>query len=223
MLIDFNNFCHFMNIKSLSFSQVHQACELSRYYFQIHYGQNKANGAANPLSCFFLRDNKEKAQFPAEKTRILDCFQSLLINASFSALNATPSVSILYQVFVYGTLIFLQLSKFWNTFLAKPANTVLYKVNISSMRLRLQKLQETDSKAQKIRIKDGYKKIDVVIYHKSLFFMFEIIRIQVIGRYHDNFLAGYFTIKRTHELVVQKEYWPTLWHHVEAYVNGCDI
>ena len=41
-----------MNTKSLSSRQVRWAQELSKYYFQINYYQNKANKAANALSRF---------------------------------------------------------------------------------------------------------------------------------------------------------------------------
>ena len=50
---DYNNFCHFMDIKSLSFRQVCWAQKLSYYYFCINYWQGKANRAAETLSQYF--------------------------------------------------------------------------------------------------------------------------------------------------------------------------
>ena len=41
-----------MDTKSLSFCQVRWAQELSRYYFQIDYCQDKANEATDALSRF---------------------------------------------------------------------------------------------------------------------------------------------------------------------------
>ena len=73
VLINHNNLCRFMDIKSLSFCQVWWAQKLSRYYFQIDYCQKKANGAADALSRFFQQDDKEKANFEAENTWILYC------------------------------------------------------------------------------------------------------------------------------------------------------
>ena len=46
---------------------------------------------------------------------------------------------------------------------------------------------------------------------------------KLINRHHNDFLAGHFGIEKTHELLVQKYFWPLLWHDVEAYVKGCDI
>ena len=52
VLTNYNNFWRFMDIKSLSSKQVRWAQELSRYHFRIDYYQDKANGAADALSCF---------------------------------------------------------------------------------------------------------------------------------------------------------------------------
>ena len=52
-----------MNAKSLSFRQVHLAQELSKYHFQIDYGQRKANKAADTLSCFFQQNDEEETNF----------------------------------------------------------------------------------------------------------------------------------------------------------------
>ena len=49
VLINRNNLRQFINMKSLSFCQVHLALELFRYYFRIDYCQVKANEAANTL------------------------------------------------------------------------------------------------------------------------------------------------------------------------------
>ena len=46
---------------------------------------------------------------------------------------------------------------------------------------------------------------------------------ELISRYHDNLLAGYFSIKKTRELVAQKYYWPMLRRDVKNYMKGCNI
>ena len=51
----------------------------------------------------------------------------------------------------------------------------------------------------------------------------EIIRTELISRHHDNLLAGYFGIKKTRELIVQKYYWLTFKANIESYVKGCDV
>ena len=53
----------------------------------------------------------------------------------------------------------LQLRHFWSTLQTELANKQLYEASIVSMRLKLQKLQEADCKAQELRQQkaDGYK------------------------------------------------------------------
>ena len=65
---NYNNLCRFIDIKNLSSHQVWWAQKLSCYYFWIDYCQEKANGAADALSRFPQRHNKEKANFQAENT-----------------------------------------------------------------------------------------------------------------------------------------------------------
>ena len=52
---DHNNHRRFMDTKSLGSRQVRWAKELSQYYFDIHYCQDKANMAADNLSRFSQR------------------------------------------------------------------------------------------------------------------------------------------------------------------------
>ena len=95
------------------------------------------------------------------------------------------------------------------------------------MRLWLQELQENDSEAHELRqqgLRDGpYQDIDGVLHYQGLSFMSEAIWMELISRYHDNPLAGHFSIEKTRELLARKYYWPTLRHDVETYVKGCDV
>ena len=122
-----------------------------------------------------------------------------------------------------GTHRLPQLRQFWDIFRLELANEGSYKVNIGSMRLRLQELQEIDSEAQELRIKDGYQDIDGVLYHQSLLFVPKAIWIELISRHHDDPLAGHFSIEKICELLAQKYFWPSLRHNFKAYVKGCDV
>ena len=51
----------------------------------------------------------------------------------------------------------------------------------------------------------------------------EIIWTKLISRHHNNLLAGHFYIEKTHELVAQKYYFPTLRTDIKVYVKGFDI
>ena len=91
------------------------------------------------------------------------------------------------------------------------------------MRLRLQELQETNSKAQKLRSKEGYEEVKGVLHYQGLSFVLKTIRIELISRHHNNPLAGHFGIKKTCGLLAQKYFSPSLQHNVEAYIKGCDV
>ena len=75
------------------------------------------------------------------------------------------------------------------------------------MRLKLAKLQESDVEALKIRAEElkedlgKYVDVNRVIYHQGLPFVSEIIQTKLISRHHDNFLADYFDINKTRELI----------------------
>ena len=163
VLTNNTNLHRFMEMKSLSSCQVWWAQELSQYHFRINYRQGKANGAANALSWFLQKSDDEKEKLWAENFQILHWLQSVLTNASLSGLsplglNAAASSNLLplHQVLICGTYSLPQLRQFWDIFCLEPANKGPYKVSIGSIRLRLQELQETDSKAQELKTKDSY-------------------------------------------------------------------
>ena len=60
-------------------------------------------------------------------------------------------------------------------FRAKLANKGPYKANIGNMRLRLQELQKTNRKTQKLRSKNGYQEVNRVLHQKSLLFVIQAI------------------------------------------------
>ena len=65
--------------------------------------------------------------------------------------------------------------------------------------------------------------IDRVLYHEDLLYLPEIIRTEIISRYHNDLLASYFRVKKTMELVAEKYYWPTPRAEMEVYVKRCDV
>ena len=211
-----------MDIKSLSSCQVWLAQKLSCYYFRIDYWQSKANRAANALSCFFKRNKDEEKKLQAENTQILHCLQSLLTNATLSGLSVS-SLFLLHHVFICGTYVLPQLRQFWNLFRTKLGNEKLYKASIGSIRLRLQALQEIDSKAQELRVKEGYQDINGVLHHQGLPFVPKAIWIKLISCHHNDPLAGHFKIDKIQDLFARKYFWPMLWYNIEAYIKSCDV
>ena len=91
------------------------------------------------------------------------------------------------------------------------------------MKLKLQELQETNSEVQELQSKKGYKEVKRVLHHLNLSFMPKAIWTKLISRHHNDLLAGHFGIKKTRELLVQKYFWPSLRHNIEAYIKGCDV
>ena len=95
------------------------------------------------------------------------------------------------------------------------------------MQLRLQELQDEDDQARKVRTEQpgnaDWQDINGVLHHQGLPYIPEIIRTELISRYHNNALVGHFGIEKTRELIAQKYNWPTLRHDVEDYVRGCNV
>ena len=117
VLIDHNSLQQFMDTKSLSSCQVRWAQKLFQYHFQIDYCQDKANGAADALSCFSQRSQDEEEKLWAENTQILPRLQTSLTNASLEGLslsryNTSSKLLPLYQFFICGTHNLLQLHHF---------------------------------------------------------------------------------------------------------------
>ena len=112
VLTDHNNLRWFMNTKSLSSKQVRWAQELSCYHFRIDYHQDKANGAANALSQYPQQSAEEKKTLRTKNVKILHRLQSFLSNASLLGLSTSAKLLSLYQVFICGTYVLLQLRQF---------------------------------------------------------------------------------------------------------------
>ena len=223
VLTNHNNLRHFMDTKCLSSRQVRWAKKLFRYYFWIDYRQGKANEAANALSYFFQRNKDKEEKLQTENIQILHCLQSSFTSTTLSDLSTSSSLSPLHQILICGTHALPHLRQFWSTFKLELANKGSYQASIGSMRLRLQELQETNSEAQELGFKEGYKEVKEVLYHQGLPFVPKTIWIKQIRRYHNDVLASHFGIKKTCELLARKYFWPSLRHDVEACVKGCDV
>ena len=138
VLTDHNNFCRFMDAKSLSSRQVRWAQELSQYHFRIDYCQSKANTTANVLSRFLQRSQDKEDELRAENGQILHRLQNSLTNASLAGLSLLSSLlSHLHQVLICETYVLSQLRHFWNGLQRELASKDSYKASISGMRLRL--------------------------------------------------------------------------------------
>ena len=87
------------------------------------------------------------------------------------------------------------------------------------MKLRLQKLQEEDKQAWKLKVeqlgKDDWQDINGVLYHQGLSYIPEIIQTEFISKHHNNSLVDHFGIEKTYELVAQKYYWLLFCHDIK--------
>ena len=200
ILTNYSNLSFFMKIKSLSSRQVWWLQKLSQYYFQIYYCHGKTKRATNALSRFFHRSDDKEEKLPAKNFQIFHRLQASLINASLSNLSVLSNFLPLHQILICETNALTQLCQFWNMFRAKLVNKRPYKASIGSMRLKLEELQKTDPKAQKLRSKNGYQKVNGMIHHQDLPFVPKALQIELISRYYGNPLAGHFGIKKTHKL-----------------------
>ena len=73
------------------------------------------------------------------------------------------------------------------------------------MRLMLQDLQKANLETQKIKNEQlgnkNWQEIDGLLYHQSLLFEPRAIWRKLISYYHNDFLVGYFDIKKAQELL----------------------
>ena len=71
-------------------------------------------------------------------------------------------------------------------------------------------MQSNDNQVRKLQateLFEGWKNIEKVLYYKSLPYIPKIIQSELISRYYNNSLAGYFRIDKTWELIAKKYYW----------------
>lgn len=228
VLTDYNNLCQFINIQSLSFRRVWWAQKLSWYYFQIDYYQEKTNGAADALSCFFQKKQSKKKEFCTENTQIFHSLQISQTNASildFSFFN--PGLTPHYQVLICSTHVLPQLCQFCITLRGELADKKSYQANIGGIRLRLEELQVADKQAMKIREeklgRQDWENINGMLYHQRLPYLLKIIRTEFISWHYNNPLASYFIVEKIRELVTQKYYLETFCHDVKDYMKKCNI
>ena len=62
-----------------------------------------------------------------------------------------------------------------------------------------------------------------MLHYQGLPYILKIIRTELISRYHNDLSACHFGIKKTHEVVARKYYWPMLCHNIKNYMKGCDV
>ena len=55
-------------------------------------------------------------------------------------------------------------------------------------------------------VKDGWKDINNVLHHQGLYYIPEIIRIELINKHHNNLLKDHFGIEKTREFIIRKYY-----------------
>ncbi len=66
--------------------------------------------------------------------------------------------------------------------------------------MKLPELQDDDKEAKKMRSKglsEDWKDIEQVLYYQNLLYIPKVICSELINRYHDNPLIGYFSIEKT--------------------------
>ena len=97
----------------------------------------------------------------------------------------------------------------WESFSQELAAKNSYKASIGGIRLRLVELQAEDGQTRKIRAEKlggNCEDSDRILYHQGLPYVSEIIKTELISRYHDVPLVGHFGIEKTRELVARKYY-----------------
>lgn len=74
------------------------------------------------------------------------------------------------------------------------------------MRLKLQELQESNSRAQNIKtvkLQKSLKKIDEILYYQGQPYVLKIFHSILISMYHNDPLADYFGVNKIRKLIGQ--------------------
>lgn len=71
--------------------------------------------------------------------------------------------------------------------------------------------------------KEGWEDVQKVLYKKDLLYIPKIVRTELINKFYDDLLVGYFGIKKTLELIAQKYYWSTLRTNVNSNNKRCNV
>jgi len=71
-------------------------------------------------------------------------------------------------------------------------------------------------KMNKFKIKDN------IILYNNLIYIPEILRLEILTKYHEKPSAGHLGIKRTLELITRNFWWPKMQDDVTKFVNSCE-
>lgn len=61
------------------------------------------------------------------------------------------------------------------------------------------------------------------MYFQVFPYLSEIIKIEIISKYHNNQLVDHIGIKKSPKLIIQNYYWPTLQVYIKTYMKRYDI
>ncbi len=87
-------------------------------------------------------------------------------------------------------------------------------------------MQDDNKKASKLKaegLSKGSEDIEEVPHYQYLPYVPKTIGSELIKRYYNDFLVGYFGIEKMQELIARKYYLLMLQKNIEAYVKGCNI
>ena len=94
------------------------------------------------------------------------------------------------------------------------------------MRSRLVELQVEDNQIRKIRVKklDRNKKdSNKILNYQGLFYIFEIIRTNLISKYYNDPLVSYFKIEKTQKIFIKKYCFKTICYNVKVYFGYYNV
>lgn len=72
-------------------------------------------------------------------------------------------------------------------------------------------------------LKKSQAKIKKVLHFQYLLYLPEIIKTNIISKYYNNSLIGYFEIKENLKLITQKYYQPNLQANINIYMKDCNV
>ena len=68
---------------------------------------------------------------------------------------------------------------------------------------------------------EKFKLKDNLIFYNNLVYIPEVLRLEILTKYHEKPAAGHLGIRRTLELITRNFWWPKIKEDVTKYVNSC--
>ncbi len=237
VLTDDSNLCLFICTNKLLQKQVRWAFDLSAFDFCLVYCKRTLN-PSNSLSR--RPDYQRDAELKDSMTDNTLALQRMLLLtvAKVTSQPMSPTEERARQIFVVGTSDSRSLNQRKQAHKA-VSNKNIYKDVSKSLIDALPEFLRADPFAKKVTqqlaTKESTSDLNIdprdwtkrgeLLYKRSVLYIpeVEVIRMEILKKYHDDPFAGHLATKKTYNTLSHKYFWPNMYKPVDAYYTSCLI